>query len=60
MLFGFGLIEELFKNLDVIEIYVMGMRIYYIENGLRLEWLEVYLSEEEIMRVIECIVVIVW
>lgn len=53
MLFGLGPIEKLLKAPDVTEIYVMGTKIYYIENGLRKEFEEEYPSEDETRRVIE-------
>ncbi|ACM61521.1 pilus assembly protein CpaF [Caldicellulosiruptor bescii] len=53
MLFGLGPIEKLLKSPDVTEIYVMGTKIYYIENGLRKELEEKYPNEAETQRVIE-------
>lgn len=53
LLFGLGPIEKHLKNPDVTDIWVMGTNIIYMENGEKKEDTESFMSNEDVIRVIE-------
>lgn len=58
ILFGLGPIEKHLKNPSVTDIYVMGTRILYVENGIRKDDTEEYPNLEEVRRIAEKIATI--
>jgi pilus assembly protein CpaF len=53
LLFGLGPIEKHLKNPDVTDIYVLGTSITYIENGIKKDDPQGFISLEETRRVID-------
>jgi len=53
LLFGLGPIEKHLKNPDVTDIYVLGTSITYIENGIKKDDPQGFISVEETRRVID-------
>lgn len=52
-LFGYGPIEKHLKNPDVTDIWVLGTNIMYMENGVKKDDTETFISNDETQRVIE-------
>lgn len=53
LLFGLGPVEKHLKNPDVTDIWVMGTNIIYMENGEKKDDTETFMSNEDVIRVIE-------